>query len=79
MGHFGSHFGGHFDVPREIRKVVEDKELTNNEKYEKILQVLNEQNKKIDNSWKNWKPMVIGFGLGVLASTVASLLIMNFV
>jgi len=77
MGHFGGHFGGHFDIKREIRKVVEDKQLTDEEKYVRLEKMMIELSGKIDNSWKNWKPMAIGFLLGVLASSVASLIIMN--
>jgi len=75
MGHFGNHFGGHFDVQREIRKVVQDKKLTAEERLIQIEKLTREVSGKIDNSWKNWKPIAIGFGLGVLASTVASLII----
>ena len=79
MGHFGGHFGGHFDVPREIRKVVIDKKLTDEEKFVRLERLMIEHGRKIDDSWKNWKPMAIGFGLGVIASSVASLIIMNLV
>ena len=78
MGHFGSHFGGHFDVPREIRKVVENKELTLNEKVDQIHNLVITNSEKIDNSWKNWKALGVGLCLGVLASSIASLIIINF-
>jgi len=48
MGHFGAQFGGNFDVVKEIRKVVEDKKQTLDQKIARIEQLIVDGNRKLE-------------------------------